>query len=166
MEIRFGCPVCPNKFFVSLAEARNHVSEHKQAWKCGHCAMLFGSPQLALQHWKEAHPGIEGKLESIDTPSQINEKLYNGITLTRVQLNTKSLLNPPNLGEAQPKVAAGRLFTLLVFSDKLCVNDFLLRKSSREQRKARLDFESCIVAAPFGPHVRSGQEVDQRQSLP
>lgn len=91
MEIRFGCPIC-TKYFISLAGAQQHVVEHKQVWKCGHCVMLFGTPTLALQHWKEVHPGLQGQLESIDSPSQIVEKLSKGITIHRVQLNMKSLL--------------------------------------------------------------------------
>lgn len=87
--------------------ARQHVTEHKQAWKCGHCVMLFSSPSLALQHWKEAHPGLQGQLESIDSPHQVTEKLSNGILLTRVQLNMKSLLKPPQPTEAQPREIAG-----------------------------------------------------------
>jgi len=73
-----------------MSAAQNHVSEHKQAWKCGHCEMLFGSPALALQHWKEIHPGLQGLLESIDSPSLVIEKLHKGITLNRLELGTKS----------------------------------------------------------------------------
>jgi hypothetical protein len=91
MEIRFGCPIC-TKYFISLAGAQQHVVEHKQVWKCGHCVMLFGTPTLAIQHWKEVHPGLQGQLESIDSPSQIVERLSKGITIHRVQLNMKSLL--------------------------------------------------------------------------
>ena len=101
MEIRFGCPVCPSKYFISLVGAQQHVSEHKQAWKCGHCVMLFGTPTLAFQHWKEVHPGLQGQLESIDSPSQIVEKLSKGITIHRVQLNMKSLLKDKSTQPAQ-----------------------------------------------------------------
>ena len=109
MEIRFGCPVCP-KYFISLAAAQQHVTEHKQAWKCGHCVMMFGTPTLALQHWKEVHPGLQGQLESIDSPSQIVERLSKGITLIRVQLNMKSLLKDktPHLVQAQSKESPGK----------------------------------------------------------
>ena len=89
VEIRFGCPVC-QKYFNSLNAAQNHVYEHKQAWKCGHCVMLFGSPVLALQHWKEIHPGLEGRLESLDSPTLVVEKLFKGITVNRHELNAKS----------------------------------------------------------------------------
>ena len=89
VEIRFGCPVC-QKYFVSMSAAQSHISEHKQAWKCGHCVMLFGSPALALQHWKEIHPGLQGLLESIDSPSLVVEKLHKGITINRLELNAKS----------------------------------------------------------------------------
>lgn len=114
MEIRFGCPVCP-KYFISLAGAQQHVGEHKQAWKCGHCVMLFGTPTLALQHWKEVHPGLQqGRLESIDSPSQIVERLSKGITLIRVQLNMKSLLKekPPQLAQPQSKEPSGKIYKL------------------------------------------------------
>ncbi len=103
MEIHFGCPVCP-KYFMSLVAARAHVTEHKQAWKCGNCEMLFGSPSLALQHWKDAHPGLEGRLESIDSPKQINEKLSNGITLTRVQMKSRDLLKPSQTSEPREPI--------------------------------------------------------------
>ena len=91
MEIRFGCPVC-KKRFESLGAARGHVSEHQQAWKCGHCIQLFASPTNALQHIKEAHPGLMGRLESIDSPNLVAEKLTKGITMHRIQVSMKSLL--------------------------------------------------------------------------
>ena len=52
--------------------------------------MLFGSPALALQHWKEIHPDLQGLLESIDSPSMVVEKLSKGITINRLELNAKS----------------------------------------------------------------------------
>lgn len=111
MEIRFGCPIC-SKYFISLAGAQQHVVEHKQVWKCGHCVMLFGTPTLALQHWKEAHPGLQGQLESIDSPSQIVERLSKGITIHRVQLNMKSLLkdksSQPTQSPSSESTGAGK----------------------------------------------------------
>lgn len=62
--------------------------------------MLFGTPTLAFQHWKEVHPGLQGQLESIDSPSQIVERLSKGITLIRVQLNMKSLLKDKSVQPA------------------------------------------------------------------
>lgn len=98
MEIRFGCPVC-KKHFISLRAAQSHVGEHSQAWKCGHCVMLFASPVHALQHWKDAHPNLQGRLESIDRSGLAAEKLIKGITLHRVQLNGKSLLKDKLTGK-------------------------------------------------------------------
>jgi len=71
--------------------------------------MLFGTPTLALQHWKEVHPGLQGQLESIDSPSQIVEKLSKGITIHRVQLNMKSLLkDKTSLQSAHASEITGR----------------------------------------------------------
>ena len=71
-----------------MSAARQHVMEHKQAWKCGHCSKLFATPTLALQHLKDVHPGLQGTLESIDSPSQIGDN----IGITRAQIDVKSLL--------------------------------------------------------------------------
>lgn len=85
MEIHFNCPVC-TKSFMSLALATRHVREHKQAWKCCHCVKLFLTPVDALTHMREVHPGVQGRLESIDSPAEVFEKLSKGILCSRVQL--------------------------------------------------------------------------------
>ena len=113
MEIRFGCPVC-RKLFGSLRAAQGHVGEHSQAWKCGHCIQLFASPTMALQHIKEAHPGQQGRLESIDSPGLVAEKLTKGITLHRVQINMKSLLKEKPAADSTGKNGpSGKFFAII-----------------------------------------------------
>lgn len=99
MEIRFGCPICL-KSFVSLGLATQHVHEHKQAWKCGHCVKLFLTPVDALQHMKDVHPGVQGRLESIDSQKEVFDRLCKSITLTRFHLDKKSMIKSPT-GDAK-----------------------------------------------------------------
>lgn len=107
MEIRFSCPVCvPNKHFTSLTNAQSHVAEHKQVWKCGHCPILFGSPEQSLVHWKNVHPGLQGRLESIDS-HQILERLTKEIKLIRIQINTKNFFKPTQPADSSSKNILG-----------------------------------------------------------
>lgn len=135
MEIRFGCPIC-SKYFISLAGAQQHVIEHKQVWKCGHCVMLFGTPTLALQHWKEAHPGLQGQLESIDSPSQIVERLSKGITIHRVQLNMKSLLKDKS---SQPTQSPSSESTGKKLFHVACLTGYHSHFPQEQEKKLRKD---------------------------
>lgn len=170
MEIRFGCPVCP-KYFISLVGAQQHVGEHKQAWKCGHCVMLFGTPTLALQHWKEVHPGLQGRLESIDSPTQIVDRLSKGITLIRVQL--KSLLKDksPQPGQSQSKELSGKkkaiihtlnkAYSITEFNFKGTIKDVKEKKSVETTTQGHIPKSTAVARKSTSTNLFLKENVKQ-----